>query len=99
MLQAGLATHFVASSSLGRLEDALHSLSTSARDSSAVRRAIASVQVRPVTPAAGALHAKASGWCGVIPGMVALLSGYVNKLSVCGAAPDLVSWVSVCVKL
>ena len=57
MLEAGLATHFVASSSLGRLEDALHSLGTSARDSSAVRRAIASVQVLADSFAAHALHA------------------------------------------
>ena len=59
VLEAGLATHYVASSSLGRLEDALHSLGTSARDSGAVRRAIASVQVRPIPSVAGALYARA----------------------------------------
>ena len=59
MLEAGLATHYVASSSLGRLEDVLHSLGTSARDSSAVRRAIVSVQVRPCSSATCALHTKA----------------------------------------
>ena len=59
MLEAGLATHYVASGSLGRLEGALHSLGTSARDSSAVGRAIASVQARPSYSAALGLQARA----------------------------------------
>lgn len=55
VLEAGLATHYVASSSMGRLEDALHSLGTSARDSSAIGRAIASVQDGGDAPASSGL--------------------------------------------
>ena len=45
MLEAGLATHFVPSQKLSQLEDTLHSLGPSARDTGSLRRAIASVQV------------------------------------------------------
>lgn len=49
MLEAGLATHFVAAQNIEKLEDALHSLGPSGRDADAISRAIASVQVGPYT--------------------------------------------------
>ncbi|CAL5224195.1 g6837 [Coccomyxa viridis] len=53
VLEAGLATHFVPSQKLSQLEDTLHSLGPSARDSGSIGRAIASVQED--TPAASEL--------------------------------------------
>jgi len=45
VVEAGLATHYVPSQKLTQLEDTLHSLGPSARDSGSIGRAIASVQV------------------------------------------------------